>query len=369
MLRKSASPILAQKSSVPFGKLTTAPHFKKQKWDRTFLGSYIALLLTLFLLAGCLEPPANSAQSAVAPSPKVNSRITTDISDLDLADISSPEASKAIAVVDTGNQRANVRSGPGSEFPIVAKANPDTRLQIVAQNEEGNWWQICCVNGLEETEEDDPTTLAWLADSVIEIEGDTDSVPVFGAILPEALESAWEVEWNCGSERCEIRECSADVTATVGSVVSQQWLQVDHEVTWSETCFSTDQWVFEVNRFSGDERTNRGDDNFLYSYWIGPKTGETNSLYKLDDGRQVAAFCSDEQEVEVEEGEGWATVYTGTTCHDVKTGMLLALSYEKRWLFTGEFEGQTYEREYFGDFELLDQNLTETNAELLFVDQ
>ena len=326
------------------------------------------LILSLFLLSGCLETPVRQFQGLATPPPQHNSRISTDLSGIDLAEATAPQASKAIAVVATGNQRANVRSGPGSDFPIIAKATTDTRLQIVAKNEAGNWWQICCVNGPDDKEGDDPTTLAWLAESVIKIEGDTDSVPVFGAILPEDLEAAWKVEWTCGSERCEIRECSADVTATVGDIVGQQWLQVDHEVTWDETCFSTDQWVFEVNRFSGDERTNRDDDNFLYSYWVGPKVGEANSLYRLDDGRQVVAFCSDEQEVEVEEGEGWATVYTGTTCHDVKTGMLLALSYEKRWLFTGEFEGQSYEREYFGDFELLEQNLTDTNAELLFVE-
>ncbi|MCB0093224.1 MAG: hypothetical protein KDE54_35290, partial [Caldilineaceae bacterium] len=72
--------------------------------------------------------------------------------------------------------------------------------------------------------------------------------------------------------------------------------------------------------------------------------------------------------LEVEEGDGWSTVYIGNTCHDVRTGMLLDLSYEKRWLYTGEFEGKTYNREYFGDFETLEQHLADTNAVLYDVE-
>lgn len=38
--------------------------------------------------------------------------------------------------------------------------------------------------------------------------------------------------------------------------------------------------------------------------------------------------------------------------------------YTKRWLFTGDFEGTSYERKYFGDNERLEQRLVETNVEL-----
>jgi hypothetical protein len=45
------------------------------------------------------------------------------------------------------------------------------------------------------------------------------------------------------------------------------------------------------------------------------------------------------------------------------------MAYNKRWLYTGDFEGETYEREYFGDFETLEQKLVETDAELFFVEE
>ena len=69
-------------------------------------------------------------------------------------------------------------------------------------------------------------------------------------------------------------------------------------------------------------------------------------------------------QVELNEGNGWTSVYQGNTCHDVRTGMLVLLSYTKRWLYTGEFDGNTYDKAYFGDNETLVQRLSDTNVEM-----
>jgi hypothetical protein len=53
----------------------------------------------------------------------------------------------------------------------------------------------------------------------------------------------------------------------------------------------------------------------------------------------------------------------------VRTGELVSMSYTKRWLFSGEYDGQKYERAYFGDYETLDQYLVDTDVELSFVEQ
>ena len=47
----------------------------------------------------------------------------------------------------------------------------------------------------------------------------------------------------------------------------------------------------------------------------------------------------------------------------------LLLTYNKQWLYSGEFEGQTYDHAYFGDFETLQQVLTSASAELAFVEK
>ena len=44
--------------------------------------------------------------------------------------------------------------------------------------------------------------------------------------------------------------------------------------------------------------------------------------------------------------------------------MLVYMNYVKRWLFTGEFEGKTYDKAYFGDSEKLEQRLADTNVPL-----
>lgn len=320
----------------------------------------------LVVLSGCVTTtlPADSADLTGAAS---NGRVETDLSNFTIPQPTPTPEVDVIAIVSTVDRRANVRSGPGLDFAVVSAADPGTEFQVVGTNEEGDWWQICCING-EGDAADEASTLAWLSEIVVTIEGDAESVPVVQPIFPEDVSSTWTVDWQCGSERCAVRECSATVNAAVENVLSQQWLQIDHEVIWDETCFSTDEWLFEVNRFSGVERTGGEDDSFLYRYWVGPHTGDVNGVFSLDDGRKVAAWCSGPHEVEVEVEDGWTTVYTGNTCHDARTGMLLSLSYEKQWLYTGEFDGTTYENEYFGDFEILEQHLISTTAELAFVE-
>lgn len=80
----------------------------------------------------------------------------------------------------------------------------------------------------------------------------------------------------------------------------------------------------------------------------------------------MAVWCWLEQIV-IEEGDGWTTAYEGNTCHDVRTGMIVLLSYNKRWLYTGKYQGQTYDHAYFGDSETLEQKLADTNITLFWV--
>lgn len=332
---------------------------------RTFL-SILALLLTAMAVGCTATQPAGSAPGQTIPD--AEGRIDTNISNFTIPQPILSAQEVVTATVATGERRANVRSGPGINFQAIAAADSGQEFQVVGKNEAEDWWQVCCIVGQGDAA-DDPSTLAWLADVVVTLEGDTETVPVLLPVLDEALAAEWHVDWQCGSERCEVQECDATVSAVVDDVISEQWLQLDHVVLWDNTCFSTDEWLFEVNTITGDERTSGSDDSFLYRYWVGAAPGDVNGIFAMDDGRRVAAWCSGPHELEVEADDGWTTVYTGNTCHDVRTGILLSLSYEKRWLFTGEFEGTAYEREYFGDYEILDQHLISTTAELAFVEE
>ena len=42
------------------------------------------------------------------------------------------------------------------------------------------------------------------------------------------------------------------------------------------------------------------------------------------------------------------------------------MRYGKRWLFSGEYAGEQYDRAYLGDFEIYEIVLNKTNIELAF---
>ena len=331
------------------------------------------LLLLTSLLAACTMPtiaPATPEATTVPvePPPDTFGGLVVSIGDYALPTaVPTPEAETTV-VVNTNGARANIRSGPGLSFSIVAKGQPGQAYAVVSRSEDQAWWEICCIAG-ENDSAGEATANAWVAASVVRLAGDQEAVTVAGPILAAELNSEWEVDWECGSDRCEVPSCKATVAANVNRTPSQQLLAIEHQVTWADTCFATDSWVFDVNQYTGKERTGEYENNFLYGYWLGSNPGQANGAYTLPGGKSVAVWCSGPHSVEIEEGGGWTTVYEGNTCHDVRTGMLVLLSYTKQWLFTGEFEGKSYERAYFGDNEVLNQRLIKTDVELEFVEK
>jgi hypothetical protein len=271
------------------------------------------------------------------------------------------------ARVITQNSRANVRSGPSIDAPIVAKANPGDVFEVIGKSADGEWWQICCIPGPADAA-GAATESAWIATVVVATEGNVEAVSDVESLFPTEISSSWRMDWSCGSERCELEACSATVTASADGEGSPQWLQVEHTVTWDDGCFPEDTWVFEVDRFTGRERSGALSDTLLFNYWLGAQPGPATNIFNTEDGRQVAVWCSGSQEATVPEDGGWTGVYEGRTCHDVLTGELVYLNYTKRWLYSGEYNGQNYERAYFGDFEQVEQYLLESSVGLAYLD-
>lgn len=352
-------------SSVASFFVSTVRQSAHRTVQRTLL--LVLLLSALVGLSACVTAIPIEDQAATGPVATRDSRL------VDIADVNLPTPAPVIvpdvsARIITEGSRANIRSGPSLDAPIVAKANPGDEFDVVGVSSDGEWWQICCVRGPADGE-GEATETAWLATVVVAVEGNTEAVPAIEPLFPEQLTAQWHVNWACGSERCGVPECDATITATSNEEGNQQWLQVEHEVEWADGCFESDTWTFEVDRFTGRERSGEYLDNFLYNYWLGMQPGPATDVYTLGNGRQVAVWCSGPQEFELPEENGWTTVYEGSTCHDVRTGELVTLNYTKRWLYTGSFEGQNYERAYFGDYETLEQYLLDTNAQLSYVEQ
>lgn len=122
----------------------------------------------------------------------------------------------------------NVRSGPGTNFPIVAKVNPGTVFTVVSKSQDDTWWQICCISaatsvitGTATTTGTVATTVtAWMASSVVKVAGAGDAVAVSERLFNPDAKAQWQVHWKCASDRCQVKQCSAVVDAKAGRVTT-----------------------------------------------------------------------------------------------------------------------------------------------------
>ena len=321
------------------------------------------------LMAGCGSTTTAMQNSASSQSAQATPDLIADIANFIVPTPTPlPEIpDDSYVVIETGGARANLRSGPNTDADIVSKGYPGEVYEIVSRSDDGAWWEICCAQGPEDAE-DEATVPVWVAASLVTTDGAAAAIANGEPLLSDDFEATWDLDWQCGSTRCLVESCPAVVTAKASESNAAQWIPIEHDVAWEDSCFPADTWAFEIDQFNGQERTGEFIENFLYRYWVGAEPGEANGVVELADGRNVAVWCSGPHSVEINEGDGWTTVYDGNTCHDVRTGLLVLLSYTKRWLYSGEYDGQSYERAYFGDSESLQQKLSDTNLELMFVE-
>jgi hypothetical protein len=68
----------------------------------------------------------------------------------------------------------NVRSGPGTAYPVVSQLQPSQPVDILGRNADKTWWQVLLGNGSE----------GWVAASVVDVTGPLDDVAVAANIPP-----------------------------------------------------------------------------------------------------------------------------------------------------------------------------------------
>ncbi len=84
--------------------------------------------------------------------------------------LAQPQASAPSAV--------NVRSGPGTVYPVVAQLQAGRPVDILGRNAEGSWWQVLLGNGNE----------GWVAASVVDASGPVEDVAVAANIPPAPVQ-------------------------------------------------------------------------------------------------------------------------------------------------------------------------------------
>ncbi len=70
----------------------------------------------------------------------------------------------------------NARTGPGTDYGLAGAANNGQQFELIAKNPEGDWWQVCCVNGQQ----------VWIFGQLARAEN-ADKVPVVAQIPPKPV--------------------------------------------------------------------------------------------------------------------------------------------------------------------------------------
>lgn len=331
-----------------------------------------ALLSMVLLLAGCEpiteEGPAHAPTSTPTPLAEEEQvslppgilMLEAESTGSDSGTDGGETEGSQTATVRVNKAKANIRGGPSIEHDVVANAVEGDVFTTTGRTEDG-WWRICCVTDPDDSA-GEATRTAWLSGIVVDPDELAETLAPAGPLFPEDLTAVWDIQYECGSRRCAVSACSAVSQTEVLDNSNPRWLEINRIVTWEGACGEDSTWPHQIDRVAGTERYPNSTGLFFFNYWAGPRPGEANALFRLGTGEEIEAWCSDEQEAEVLEDSGWTTVYSGLTCHDVRSGMLVSMQYTKRWFFTGEFEGDRYERAYFGDFEIYRVRLERTNA-------
>lgn len=128
-----------------------------------------------------LPPPApvvvvaTSTPFAPAPSPTSSPTSTPEATPTEVpteAPTLTPAPAQPQVVAST---TVNVRSGPGTNYPVIATLPPNLPVVIVGQNAAGTWWQIEGPDGNQ----------GWVAASVVQASPNVD-VPIAQAPAPPA---------------------------------------------------------------------------------------------------------------------------------------------------------------------------------------
>ncbi len=112
-------------------------------------------------------PTAPPTPTSIPPTPTPEVPTATPVPSTPTSEpATSTPTPKPHVVVKSGG--VNVRSGPSTAYPRLGLPEEGQQFDIVARNQAGDWWQICCLAGEQ----------GWVAASLVDTGGPTDTVAV-----------------------------------------------------------------------------------------------------------------------------------------------------------------------------------------------
>ncbi len=132
----------------------------------------ILILSVALLLAGCFgrsEPTPDPAEMIVrtprptfTPTPPVPTE--TPLPATPVAENVPVSGEKPLAVVN--DEFVYSRTDPSLDSPVVRIVTRGEEFEIIGRTEEGDWWQVCCVEGVQ----------AWIFSEFLDTIGPVDNV-------------------------------------------------------------------------------------------------------------------------------------------------------------------------------------------------
>ncbi len=90
------------------------------------------------------QAPAQSQVVQVATSTPLPEPATPTPAPAEPTPTDTPVPAPRLTVTGTV---ANVRQGPGTNYPVIGSVTQGTNLDVTGKNPAGDWYQVCCVNG------------------------------------------------------------------------------------------------------------------------------------------------------------------------------------------------------------------------------
>ncbi len=116
------------------------------------------------------EPTATRVESTATPSRPAENTATPAPSNTPVPTATATAAAPFAAA----SKVVNLRAGPGTNYPVVGSMKAGDRYDITAQNQDGSWLEVCCVDGKS----------VWVAKSVVTVGGPAAGIAVAQNIPP-----------------------------------------------------------------------------------------------------------------------------------------------------------------------------------------
>ncbi len=140
--------------------------------------TYLSIAIVVLMLAACggeeaptPEPaPLRTPHATFTPTPAQSTSTPPPVVDAPAANAAQPAAPAAEAAIAVVNDElVNLRNAPSlTASEVVQVATRGAEFTVVGRSADDEWWQLCCVDGVE----------VWVYESYVDTAGPVDAVPV-----------------------------------------------------------------------------------------------------------------------------------------------------------------------------------------------